>query len=652
MRKYALRAGIILGLLMGCSSKEGKSPPTVDASLDGLADDTLINDTVPADTNGGTEPTDLIVNEIMYAPKAVSDQHGEWIELVNRGKNAVNLQGWTLRDNSFDKHVISKSLVIQPEQYLVLGNNGDINKNGGYTAAYVYQDFQLKNSSGDSVQLVDPDGKVIDSVSYKVASPWPTKTWGSSIERISTEMSSTAPSSWTLAQAVYGIGDKGTPGMPNGAVVPTFEIDETIEDWQEQTLKASIKFSPDEHMEEHVLAQILAAEEQLRLAFFNIRTDEVLDALLVLMDAGVDVEVLLDKKQQDLEYNTMGAEMAAAGIQVTLVEKTQAEQSTMHHKFAVIDGKRIMLGSANYSWTAFHLSDEDLLTIENPDLATRLLNEFDEIKKGETNEESPPYLADEPIQIWVGPDDYPHYKLLDEIGAAQSHVLVAMFQFNLPALVNELIDAQKRGCSVVVLLDSKQAGLEEEKQAELKKTSAHADLADAGIPVFLVEKTESEFQEMHSKFVVIDHEHLVMGSYNWTALASFFNNETMVIIHDKHLAARAEGKFASILSTVSEANPKQLGLTTQPQSVTFEVDNVILDADTTIRIQSVGSGPFTPPISLNGTSLTMEFSPATAFEYRYQVMSPSGLITETGPSHFFTVPFSEGPFILHDVFRL
>src|SRR6476660_5497568 len=41
----------------------------------------------------------VIINEIMYhpAPAVPEDSSQEWIELYNKGTNAVNLTGWKLR---------------------------------------------------------------------------------------------------------------------------------------------------------------------------------------------------------------------------------------------------------------------------------------------------------------------------------------------------------------------------------------------------------------------------------------------------------------------------------------------------------------------------------------------------------------------------
>ena len=64
----------------------------------------------------------IIINEIMQNPSAVSDSAGEWFELYNSGPSAVDLEGWTVADNDTDSFVIAGSLVISAGGYLVRNN--------------------------------------------------------------------------------------------------------------------------------------------------------------------------------------------------------------------------------------------------------------------------------------------------------------------------------------------------------------------------------------------------------------------------------------------------------------------------------------------------------------------------------------------------
>jgi phosphatidylserine/phosphatidylglycerophosphate/cardiolipin synthase-like enzyme len=54
----------------------------------------------------------------------------------------------------------------------------------------------------------------------------------------------------------------------------------------------------------------------------------------------------------------------------------------LHHKFAVIDGARVITGSFNWSPSAAHQNDETLLLIESPQLAAHFTREMDRLWRG------------------------------------------------------------------------------------------------------------------------------------------------------------------------------------------------------------------------------------------------------------------------------
>ena len=593
---------------------------------------------MPSTGPGGAGTSQLIINEIMYDPKAVSDEAGEWIEIYNAGVNAVDLKGYRIHDQGSNSHTIASSVMVEAEGYIVLGRQGS--DNGGYEADYVYgDDFFLANSK-DAVILRGPE---IDSVIYSATDPWPLKNAGVSIELSAPTLDNAAPASWQLAIVSFGDGDLGTPGAPNGGALPgDYTIDDTVDGWHQPALKASLYFAPLDPLESIVLDELKLAQNKIRLAFFNIRLYAVRQLLKSKVDSGVDVHVILDKKQQALSYNTMGEQLVADGINVTLVERTEAVDATMHDKFAIIDDTRVMSGSANYSMTALNISDEDMVLMESSSLAARYQLEFDELI-ADGKDKSAAYGPTDKIHAWMGPEDSIYKKVISALDGAQTTALIAMFQLNTSSILDAIIEAKKRGVAVVVMLDK--------VQADDPESLANETLASAGISVILAHNMGSNFAEMHSKFAVIDHQLLLMGSYNWTNLGSFFNDENLVIIDDRHLAARAEGKYADMLNAYGAPPAGSLGLTTGPQAVNFEVNNVILGAQEKLMIKSIGGGPFDPAVELNGTTLAINVEAGTRIEYRYEIHDSKGPLALEGTTHAFTVPYAAGPFNVVDTFK-
>lgn len=595
-----------------------------------------------AQEDPGTTPLDatLVINELMYNPKSVDDEFGEWVELYNAGDTAVDLKGWVLRDKGSNNHTIETAVVVEPGAYVVLGRSGEPETNGGFTAHYVYSDFFLSNTA-DSVVIADPTGHVVDELSYATEGDWPESQAGVSIELIDVGKDNAVGGSWTHAIVPYGHGDLGTPGGPNGQPEAEFEIDDTVGGWQNPELKASLRFAPFDELEDFVLGKLAKADSHIRMAYFNVRLPAVKWMLQALKDEGVDVRVALDAKQQLLEYNTMAEELMELDIPVELILNEKAEQSTMHHKFIVIDQKTVLMGSANLSSTALNKSDEDLLAVESPELAARYLAEWEELGK-EFKDKTEPYEGNPPIQAWMGPEDDLDGKVLSMLDNAKSTVLVAIFQINHTQLINKLIEVHDAGKTVIVVIDG-------EYKAD---GGAETTLADAGIPVIEAENTLGQFAEMHSKLLIVDYKRIAMGSYNWTNLASFFNDESLAIIEDEPLAWRAGGKFAELLKAYSEKTADELGLETGDHKVTLTMTNLQLNAGATLVIQSIaGDGPWSQPTALTDYSISATLPAGTRLEYRYGVQGEGAVYWESGSKHFFTLPYAKGPFAVKDTFR-
>lgn len=160
-------------------------------------------------------PGDIIINELMVDPDMVADDDGEYIELFNRTPSGIDLNGWVLMDAGIDYHVIDNggSLIIGPEEFMVLARNGIFEENGGVNADYEYSGFVLSNSS-DEVILVDTQGMAIDSLVYSSELEFPLET-GSSMELRNQYWDNTLGITWLAARESFGAGDLGSPGSEN-----------------------------------------------------------------------------------------------------------------------------------------------------------------------------------------------------------------------------------------------------------------------------------------------------------------------------------------------------------------------------------------------------------------------------------------------------
>ena len=101
--------------------------------------------------SSATATADIVINEIMQNPSAVSDSNGEWFELFNSGGSAVDINGWTFEDNDFDSFVVTNGgpLLVPAGGFVVLGNNATFATNGGVNVDYQFSGMALANGGDE-----------------------------------------------------------------------------------------------------------------------------------------------------------------------------------------------------------------------------------------------------------------------------------------------------------------------------------------------------------------------------------------------------------------------------------------------------------------------------------------------------------------------
>jgi hypothetical protein len=74
----------------------------------------------PGATNAPIRVSDIVINEIMYNPISLNDDD-QYVELYNRGSNAVNLAGWQFVSGI--TFAFPSNAIVQPDSYLVVARN-------------------------------------------------------------------------------------------------------------------------------------------------------------------------------------------------------------------------------------------------------------------------------------------------------------------------------------------------------------------------------------------------------------------------------------------------------------------------------------------------------------------------------------------------
>jgi len=141
-----------------------------------------------------------------------------------------------------------------------------------------------------------------------------------------------------------------------------------------QALSASeVYFSPKGGARQRLVAAIRASRESIDVAVYHITSFELADALGAAQTRGVRVRVLTDREK-----------LQAGGGGYRILERHRipvrglgsADESLMHHKFALFDGKLLATGSYNWTQSAEVANYENLVLLDDPDLVARFVGEF------------------------------------------------------------------------------------------------------------------------------------------------------------------------------------------------------------------------------------------------------------------------------------
>lgn len=259
---------------------------------------------------------------------------------------------------------------------------------------------------------------------------------------------------------------------------------------------------------------ISQAQKSITLVIYALTDKEVIQALRKKSEEGIPVYIVSDAK-------------ASKGLSRELPKATvirRLGEGLMHQKILIIDGKQIILGSANLTQSSLDIHGNLVMGLENPALAevlTKRAKSMDEdggvgfpLMHQETQ------AGTQHLELWVLPDDPGAVKrIIQLLRSAQKTIKVAMFTWTRTDFTQELIDAAKRGVQVETVLD-RYSG----KGASAKIVRM---LEQAKIPVRL----STGQGLLHHKFAYIDDRILVNGSANWTNSAFKVNDDYFVVLY-------------------------------------------------------------------------------------------------------------------------
>jgi phosphatidylserine/phosphatidylglycerophosphate/cardiolipin synthase-like enzyme len=135
-------------------------------------------------------------------------------------------------------------------------------------------------------------------------------------------------------------------------------------------------FSPRENIKENILKELESATLTLDVAIHEITSLDMAQALVKTKQRGVKVRVIADSKQANIRTSKI-TYLIQQGILVKVLG--QKERGMMNHRFAILDGKRVLTGSFDWSEASLKWNYENLLVLHEADVVDSYQKEFERL---------------------------------------------------------------------------------------------------------------------------------------------------------------------------------------------------------------------------------------------------------------------------------
>jgi phosphatidylserine/phosphatidylglycerophosphate/cardiolipin synthase-like enzyme len=337
-------------------------------------------------------------------------------------------------------------------------------------------------------------------------------------------------------------------------------------------------FSPSKDVKTTIVTSIEDAAETIDVAMYSFSDAGILKALKTAAKDGKQVRLILNKAMSAKE-KAQGLE--DAGVDVRYVS------NTMHHKFAIFDGphsddvdaaeSKLLTGSGNWSGSSHSKYDEDLLIFTNESKFVKAYQtefnylwensiEFGEeyiydIKKISYKSSKVRFTSHNMKAVknsrglnsfratvsWE--DGVAGKAIIKAINGAEDTIKIATAHFRRADIADALTAALERGVKVEIVTDQQEY---HSRGTASDPTFLDETIAAKGAKVRY--KIYSRFWDyrtafqMHAKYIIIDDETVITGSFNWSRNAETKVMENLVIISDSDIADAYVKNFGKIFN--------------------------------------------------------------------------------------------------------
>ena len=135
-----------------------------------------------------------------------------------------------------------------------------------------------------------------------------------------------------------------------------------------------VLFAAEDEAMDYILPYLADAKSSIHFMAFSFTYDNMEDVITDRYENGIDVMGVFEKTGSSTEYSELG-DMYCSGMKV----RRDGNGGFLHHKVVIVDERIVITGSLNFSDNANDSNDENVLIVDNADIAALYLQEFDRV---------------------------------------------------------------------------------------------------------------------------------------------------------------------------------------------------------------------------------------------------------------------------------
>jgi len=252
---------------------------------------------------------------------------------------------------------------------------------------------------------------------------------------------------------------------------------------------------------------------------------------------GVKVSLVLEHERAD---NTCFRLLQAQGIKIITDIQRPA---LMHNKFLIIDGQQVWTGSTNLTTRGLFTNRNNAVLIKDPKIASAFRTEFNEMFQdklfGRESAHNTPFLFNLgpfPLSLLFSPEKDVSKLLFKLLQEASRSITISAFVLTDSSLIKILEQKKAQGLTILLILDKSQA----------KSTFSIAKKSQNLAENIYIYRGKGK---LHHKFMLLDENILVTGSYNFSRNAARYNDENILVLKNREICRLYEAEVERILNS-------------------------------------------------------------------------------------------------------